>query len=157
MKLIFVYPSNPRGDVYQITGTLGFDHPHDIVVLPDRTTRLKLNIRPGYFPIAEQLPKDYVVRGMTWKASLIFKDTESERTFENNWSQLIALINAAAAVNKLFTVHLPTEEYQRLLDGGLLDLQRKLSARAHDLLRLEDDTWNGGGPALELLRTGRCP
>ena len=147
----FEYPW--RGSVYAISVDETKLRKGRLVELPDGRL-VKVTVPQGRFPQTEEAAatqKTYL------PARVVIETTgDFQRDFVGKWEPLIEPINAAAAVNTLFSVRLTREEYQRLKSGSLAQLEEKLSERARSLIRLEEDTWNGGGPALELLRTGSC-
>ncbi len=155
MATYFEYPW--RGDVYAVDvsrrtwGRL-------LVRLPSGEV-ISLLLEPGRFPKADGPLQDRFGPEEIRKALLVFKREEAEREYKGNWTPLIELLNAAAAVNTLFAIILTPEEYARLESGGLERLKKRLSARAASLLMLCEDPWHDTGekPTLELLRTGRCP
>jgi hypothetical protein len=148
----FEYPS--RGSVFAIDKDERALRKGRIVQLPDGHL-IKVTVREGYFPNIDELEGNS--EGEIIPARLVIAENNFQQSFEGDWNPLITCINAAAAVNTLFTVVLTAEDYERLANGGFTQLKKKLSPRAKSLIRLEEDSWNGVGAALELLRTGRCP
>ncbi|MFC1710446.1 hypothetical protein ACFL0F_02190 [Patescibacteria group bacterium] len=72
-------------------------------------------------------------------ATRIFSLDECTQTYDNNWEDLLEIINAAAHFNIGITVRLPSEEHDRLAANTfeeLDNLKNRMSMRAKDLIRL---------------------
>ena len=122
------------------------------VKLPDGNL-IMVTVLDGYFPKVEKIS---TTQESALPTRVVIAKGNFQMEFDGNWELLTELINAAAAVNTLFSIRITMEEYKRLESGGLAQLKEKLSSRAYSLISLEEDTWNGGGPAVELLRTCGC-
>ncbi len=161
MDIFFTYPGR-FADVYKLSVPNGhtFNPATDVVRLDDGTTLSLTVVGDSWVSSATKLEPTGMFQGRVWKASLVFVEKDSTSMFQGDWDTLLPKINAAAAVNTLFVVRLPQEEYSRLLDGGLDDLKRKLSPRAASLVALNDHSsidYDSTDPALDLYRTGSCP
>jgi hypothetical protein len=156
-KVYFGWPLPPwRGKVYEVDPeavSLG-----SITVLPDGN-ELQLWERDG---VLEINPTSSRNRGNArkYKATSVFDTDDDGPTYEGDWEHLLCLINAAAAVNALFVVFLPNEEYYRLVaenEREFENLKKKMSPRASSLVRLEPEYYGAPTPNVWLLRTGSCP
>jgi hypothetical protein len=133
-----------------------------IVSLPDGI-ELQLTLEDDYLVVTGTSSRNRS-QAATFQAEFVFDTDDSTRIFEDNWNILLDLINAAAAVNSLFTVYLTPEEYQRLAANNESEFERlkeNMSRRAASLVVLHEadfgDQEGGGRPSVSLYRTGRCP
>jgi len=161
MEVYFDWP--PRGNVYEV--------PEDavslgrIVRLPDGTELQLLRNEEGYLEVRETSSRNRNA-AQIHEAVYIFdpasRETEMTVNGDGNWDAAVRLLNAAAAVNTLATIYLSPTEYAWQSADDMATLKAKLSPRAQCLIVLHeshylDFEYNPGRPAIELLRTGRCP
>lgn len=152
-ELFFEWPTW-MGKVYKV-GTEAVNI-SSVVVLPGGT-ELQMYEEKGYIRVVKTSTRNRSA-AKRFAAELIFDTVDgSNPAFKGDWEPFIGLINAAAAVNTLFSVSLTPEEYERLHANDEIEfnkLKKKLSLRAASLLYLVDFD---GDLSVELYRTGRCP
>lgn len=164
-KIYFEFPSW-QGNVYKIVTAIV--SPSFVAVLPDGRG-VMLECDHGFVMREKELSVEEVSaayknvnvgRPPVLRAELVFKKEEAVQEWKGSWDDhLIEMIEAAAAVNNLFVVHLPSEEYERLKLGGLEQLLSRFSENAVDRLRLSETSvidFKQERPALDLLRVGSC-
>ncbi|MFH1566337.1 MAG: hypothetical protein ABIB98_04035 [bacterium] len=146
-----------RGPVYSISREAAekecFKLPDGRVVAPVwcRNPRYILHIEDVFASEEEEA-------GLETAILEIIKEEEGSGQFEGDWTPLIRKIEAASAVNILYSVMLTDEEYERLVNGGFEALKERLSHRASSLLHL----YPSGRylcidkPNLQLFRVGWC-
>lgn len=159
-KIYFKFPSW-QGDVYQ---TAAIDSSSFVAVLPNGKA-VKLVCKDGFvmhvreLSTKEALAANQEVCALILRADLVFGRAEAVQEWRGDWNdRLIEMIEAAAAVNTLFVVHLPRDEYEKLRTGGLENLQKRFSEGAVSRMKLsEDSVIDFRGHALDILRFGSCP
>jgi hypothetical protein len=155
-KFYFGWPYPPwRGVVYEVDSSLVGD-PSVMLVLPDGTKLQWQKDSEGYFDVVSATKRGAGIRQV--KAERVFDTNKEGPTFAGDWRPFIRSINAAAAVNALFSVRVSKEEYNRLLANNrsaFEALKQDLSPRAASLLHLVD--WDEEEFRVDLYRTGRCP
>ncbi|MBI2414878.1 hypothetical protein HYV31_03555 [candidate division WWE3 bacterium] len=122
------------------------------VILPDGNTEVRVTVLEDHFPTVGK-PVELQINQP--HAKVVIPENGFQVKFDGKWKSIAKLVNAAAAVNTLFSVILTHEEYYRLNLGGLDQIKYLFSERAFSLLYLYDD-YRTDGPSLELFRTGTC-
>ncbi len=142
-----------RGPVYAVSGK-DLKETEYLAKLPDDTVVLVLQPQ-GFYPRVREV---HNASGKMLSAKVVIADGQFQQRLLSwrNWPRIIRQINAAAASNTLFTVDLTGAEYAKLKRGGLEKLKSQFTELAWQLLKLEEDSWNTNGPALELLRECGC-
>lgn len=82
---------------------------------------------------------------------------EGPGVFSGDWKPLLRKIEAASAVNSLYSVRLTEEEYERLVSGGFEELKTDVTPRAASFLHLYKAGECEDVPSLQLFRVDRCP
>ena len=130
-----------------------------IVQLPDETELQLVVDEHDMLQVTETSSRN---RGgaTIFQATQVFDTNADEHKFTGDWDDLLWKLNAAAAVNALFHIKLTQTEYDRLTwydQREWAALKARMSQRAASLVHLHYDFYDQGYPAIELLRTGRCP
>ena len=156
-KLYFGWPEPPWGGVVYEVGleAIGLGK---IILLPDghELQILQVGISQSSSRNRSGAP--------IYSAIKVFDTNAEAPTFQGDWEKLLWQLNAAGAVNALFTVYLPKEEYERLSADGRKEfevLKRQMSPRVASLVDLLENDYvhddEDPHPCLFLYRTGSCP